>query len=514
MSFLTPLYLLGLAAVSLPLVLHLIRRTPKGRYSFSSLMFLAPSPPRLTRRSRIDHWLLLLVRVTALILLASAFARPFLRSLAKSGISDHAGRKIVILVDTSASMQRDGVWPQVVRKVNEVLDDLGPGDDAAFYCFDARHEVLVAFDDVTALEPAQKIAQVRAAMEAVRPGWSGSHLGDALVAVADQIDPVGAGGGTDTQTVRQIVLISDFQEGARIDSLQSYRWPDDVDLVVRAVAPVASTNAGIHLAPRAEDASEDDLRIRVSNSSDSQRDQFNLHWEDSLGRAVAAEPISVYAPSGEGRVVRVPLPPADAAADRLVLTGDDHRFDNVLYLVPSRQEELHIAYVGDERDDDQAGLRYYLTRAFPKTPRRQVRLTAHTRAEEIGAAELEAASMVVLTAAVSDEPIQRLKGYVEAGGSMLIVLKDAASGEMLGRLFGDDVALAEAEPEDYAMFGLIDFGDALFTPFADPRFNDFTKIHFWRYRRITLPDDWAGRVLAWFDRGDQLLLEKIGRAHV
>ena len=61
MSFLTPLYVLGLLAVAAPIVFHLIRRTPRGEVPFSSLMFLAPSPPRLTRRSRLDHWLLLLL---------------------------------------------------------------------------------------------------------------------------------------------------------------------------------------------------------------------------------------------------------------------------------------------------------------------------------------------------------------------------------------------------------------------------------------------------------------------
>ena len=66
MGVLAPLYLAGLAALSLPLILHLIRRTPRGRREFSSLMFLLPSPPRLTRRSRLDQILLLLLRLAAL----------------------------------------------------------------------------------------------------------------------------------------------------------------------------------------------------------------------------------------------------------------------------------------------------------------------------------------------------------------------------------------------------------------------------------------------------------------
>ena len=57
MGVLAPLYLAGLAALSLPLIFHLVRRTPRGRQEFSSLMFLLPSPPRLTRRSRLDRGL-------------------------------------------------------------------------------------------------------------------------------------------------------------------------------------------------------------------------------------------------------------------------------------------------------------------------------------------------------------------------------------------------------------------------------------------------------------------------
>ena len=79
MSFLTPLYILGLAAISLPILFHLIRRTPRGRKAFSSLMFLSASPPRLTRRSRLDNLLLLLLRALAIGLLALGFSRPFFR---------------------------------------------------------------------------------------------------------------------------------------------------------------------------------------------------------------------------------------------------------------------------------------------------------------------------------------------------------------------------------------------------------------------------------------------------
>ncbi len=110
MSLLVPLYAAGALAVALPILFHLIRRTPRGRMPFSTLMFLKPSPPRLTRRSRLEHLILLLLRALALILLAMAFTRPFLWKQSALDLDDVLGRRIIVLIDTSASMRRGNLW--------------------------------------------------------------------------------------------------------------------------------------------------------------------------------------------------------------------------------------------------------------------------------------------------------------------------------------------------------------------------------------------------------------------
>ena len=78
MGLLAPLYLAGLLAIGLPILLHFIRRTPQGKQVFSTLMFLTASPPRLTRRSRLTNILLLILRAAAIVMLAIAFMRPYL----------------------------------------------------------------------------------------------------------------------------------------------------------------------------------------------------------------------------------------------------------------------------------------------------------------------------------------------------------------------------------------------------------------------------------------------------
>ncbi|HBL47181.1 MAG TPA: alpha-1-antitrypsin, partial [Planctomycetaceae bacterium] len=80
MSFLTPLYLAGIIAVGLPILLHLVRHQPKKVLFFSSLRFLEHKPPQTNRKNKIEHWLLLSLRALAVILLVTAFARPFFKN--------------------------------------------------------------------------------------------------------------------------------------------------------------------------------------------------------------------------------------------------------------------------------------------------------------------------------------------------------------------------------------------------------------------------------------------------
>src|SRR5580765_77963 len=119
MSLLAPLYIAGAIAIALPIIFHLIRRTPQNRQTFSSLMFLAPSPPRLTRRSRLTNILLLILRAAVLCLLALAFARPFFYRHSDLNVNPTNGRRVAILVDTSASMKRGDLWAQAQRQVEK-----------------------------------------------------------------------------------------------------------------------------------------------------------------------------------------------------------------------------------------------------------------------------------------------------------------------------------------------------------------------------------------------------------
>src|SRR5258707_4012280 len=77
MGFLTPAFLIGLSAIAIPILVHLIQRERKRVVEFPSLMFVRRIPYQSVRRRRIRHWFLLLMRAAAILLIVPAFAPPF-----------------------------------------------------------------------------------------------------------------------------------------------------------------------------------------------------------------------------------------------------------------------------------------------------------------------------------------------------------------------------------------------------------------------------------------------------
>src|SRR6185503_17221815 len=104
MSFLTPAFLIGVGALAIPILVHLIQRERKRVIEFPSLMFLRRIPYQSVRRRRIRHWVLLAMRAAALALIVLAFARPFFRQSALAAAASGGAREVVILLDQSASM--------------------------------------------------------------------------------------------------------------------------------------------------------------------------------------------------------------------------------------------------------------------------------------------------------------------------------------------------------------------------------------------------------------------------
>jgi hypothetical protein len=504
MSFLYPLFLAGIAAIGLPILLHMIRRHTRRRVVFSSLMFLRPELPRLRTRTRIEHLLLLALRCLVLCLLALAFARPFIPRPAAVNPTA-SGRRIVLLLDTSASMRRVGIWPRAVTEARSILDGAGPADRVCVMSFDRSARPLIGFEQWEAIRPARRAEAAAQHLSALSPGWGATDLGQALIAASEAIEDDEVYEESQSVGARQIVLISDLQQGSRLDALLAYEWPERTQLLVRTVKGQGQTNASIHLVTSrglSDPVGKDDsLKVRVTNSSDATRERFQLGWADPGGETTST--INVYVPPGHSTVIPAPPRPNGATAPALVLAGDDDDFDNVLHLAPDSKQMVTLLYLGADEPNDPEQMLYYLREAFGTDGPLPARVTSRPGDETLGSADVEGAHLIVVTDTVSSSNVTLLRRYMESGRTLFLVMKSAAAASTLSALAGlGDLECREAETDGYAMLGRLEFEHPLLASFSDPRFGDFTRIHVWNHRRLDLPGGPKVEIIARYDSGD------------
>ncbi len=516
MSFLAPFFLLGGLAVALPVVFHLVRRTTREQTLFSSLMFLQPSPPRLTRKSRLEHLLLLLLRCLALALLAVGFARPFLKQSVPP--DDHRGvaRRIVVLVDTSASMRREGLWAAARGQAEAALRQAGPADQVELLAFDRGVTPLFSFDEWKTTPAGDRVAQAVGRLAATSPGWSSTQLGHALVRAAEDLagpDDAGQPG------PREILLISDLQEGSRLEALQAYEWPKGIQLRVDPVKASKTSNAGLQLVTGSDDADRDAgpvTRVRVVNAPGSKREQFQVGWTRPDAPEIIGATVEVYVPPGQSRIVSVPAPTHAPGLSKIMLRGDDDPFDDSVFVVPTEAARTSILYLGDDDATDTHQPLFFLRRALPATRRQAIQVTARMSSATVPANDVDSADLFVITDPLTDAGADAVRKRILVGKTALFAPKSSASATTLARLLGlPSLAMGETKPEKYAMLAEIDFRHPLFAPFADPRFSDFTKIHFWRHRQLDAAAVPGARILAKFDSGSPAVLEvPVGKGRV
>ncbi|MGH7972210.1 MAG: BatA domain-containing protein, partial [Limisphaerales bacterium] len=505
MSFLAPLFLLGTLAVGLPIVFHLIRRTTRERTPFSSLMFLFPTPPRLTKRSRLEHLLLLALRCLVLCLLALGFSRPFFQK-AVSTPPPATARRVLLLVDQSASMRRAGLWAGAQDRVRTILKQMGPADQVALFLFDRQVSRLISFEQWNAAPAGERSALLDEKLAEARPGWSSTRLDTAMIQAAEALadtggKPAGRGG--------EIILISDMQEGSRLEQLQGYEWPRQIKVTVETLKPKHSGNASLQpIESETGNPNPAGVRVRVSNTTDSKIEQFRIGWAGSNNLDFAGPALDAYVPPGQSRVVTIPAIAGQPMLNQIRLKGDEEDYDNVAFTVPFERVQLNVLYLGSESASDSKQPLYFLERAFQQTPRQAVDVRTVAPGATLSPSEMKEASLVVVADALPEPLAEAVHEEVAGGKSCLCVLKTEGAGATLAKVLGvSQVAATEARLDKYAMLGEIDFRDPLFASFADPRFSDFTKIHFWRYRRIDPASLPGARVLAKFDSGDPAIID-------
>ena len=274
MSFLNPLYLFGLAAAAIPILIHLFTRKRPREVSFSSLEFLSEVNRSEIRRIQLKQWLLLLLRTLAVIALALAMSRPVVKATA--GARGGAATTLVALVDRSGSMgavTRSGpLLGEARRLVESLLATLGHGDEM----------LLIPYDEAPApvsARPISDVPRLRAAAQGLVAGARATDHARALALAAQALSESHA-------LNRELFWITDFQatgfgtpSAPAAPALPPGPWADvrtylvplaptrraNVGLIEAVLAP-AESGAALAVRASAYDAAPGDLAVSVAEA--------------------------------------------------------------------------------------------------------------------------------------------------------------------------------------------------------------------------------------------------------
>jgi len=499
MTFLVPLFLLGLAGVAVPVVVHLTRRQRRNVVHFPSLMFLQKIPYQEQRRRRIQHWFLLSLRALALALLAFAFARPFVDQSALGLGSASGPREVVVLVDQSYSMAIGDQIERAKTEARQVFDQLGPLDRASLVVFSRGANVV-------ARSTSDRI-RLRAALDTVEVSSGSTRYGPALKVAQTILEESNLPTG-------EVYLLSDFQRngwtgdegvrlppGSRVIAIATGSdEPVDNVMVTDVSLPRQAVSGRERVTPSARVVRRGGTEARevtVALEVDGQEIQSRaVTLAPNAATAVTFQPFTLSQPHTTG-TIRLPDDPLTA--------------DNAHHFVVSPGSSLRVLIVEGSGGDVSLYLRGALE--VSDDGRFGVRVR---RASSVRPIDLEGTAAVFLNdVQIDGGSAERLRDFIEEGGGVLIALGQdggwpSSAADMLPGTLGP---IEDRLQGRGGRLGYLEYDHPVFEVFSGPRSGDFTGARFYRARGLQPTD--SASVLARFDDGSVALAEiRIGRGRL
>lgn len=166
MGFLAPWFLAGMAALGVPVFVHLLRKHTATPRPVGSLMFFERGTQSSTRHRQLKHLLLFALRAALILMVVAAFASPFVRQPA----TNSNGRILVIALDHSFSMQAGTRFADAKREALALLLAKPQAQKAQVIALGGKLEILT--------QPIADSGQLRSALESIQPGDGRASFGD------------------------------------------------------------------------------------------------------------------------------------------------------------------------------------------------------------------------------------------------------------------------------------------------------------------------------------------------
>ena len=433
MSFLNPLLLFGIAAVAVPIIIHLLNRRKFRKVNWAAMKFVKLSIDQNQRRMRLEDLILLLLRCALLALLALALARPVMRQ-SESSFMGQAGVTSVLVLDNSFSMGfEDGEATRFERAkaaCTNILDSLPSGSSVALY---------LGSDVVRPV-----IEEPLFDLDAVREGVASAPLSDHATALFPSVERAVSELEGSSSVRREVYVVTDNQElGWRQSALmQKLLKKHDGDIRVHFVVvggEGATDNLGITALSPAEGLVTVDKPVRI-----------NVAVRNFSDREQKAITVSLRVGDANGTVNDVFIPALEAGSTQAfpflitldrpglhtvratIMDGDRLPADNRRSIVVNALKQISVLVVnGDPKDDYFKDETKVLETALAPAVRgkeadfyiRTVTRHARDLVEAEGRVVDWSAYRLVVLANVKSLPsgiVEQLARYVGAGNGLLV----------------------------------------------------------------------------------------------
>ena len=485
MGFLAPWFLAGLAAIGLPIWLHLLKQHKTTPLPFSSLMFFERRTQSSIKHRRLRYLLLFALRTALVAMLALAFARPFVNSTTVA--SARGGKLLIVAIDHSFSMRQGTRLERAKTEAVQALANLRPEDKG----------IVLAFGSETQLmnEPTSDVATLRAGVRAIQPSDDRSSYAELARALRSLQQSTGM--------PVEAHLFSDMQKSSLPSSFADLALGEGVRLIPHPVAEQRLDNFAVEnvMAPR---RIYDTKKVRIQATVISygaaaarKRVTLLLNGHELAAKSVdvpaggraTAEFFGLEAPYGMNRG-EVRIDSTDAFAP------DDH-----FYFSVERSDPRPVLFVHGGREG--RDLLYYRT-ALESSRDAAFSLDAATPDQAANRALSRYAFVVLSDAAdIPGALEQSLRSYVRAGGSLLVALGPSAQGRK--RVPGFDGTIRETRyaSRDGERFETVTMLDSAHP--ATRQAANWADVKFYRAVRV---EPGASRVLARLSDQTPLLIEQ------
>jgi hypothetical protein len=404
MGFLTPWFLAGLAALALPVWLHLLRKHKTTPLPFSSLMFFEKRTQSSIKHRRLRYLVLFSLRTLLILLIVLAFAHPFVQQ--RIPPRTRSNEVTVLAIDNSLSMRAGTRLADAKAAAKSLVSGLHVGERAEVLTFGSRVQVLSEVTD--------DHAPLNAAIDAVEPSdtrTSFAELARSARSIAQSL-----------HLPLNVHLFSDMQQTGMPPNFNDLRLNADVKLETHPVVKKEEPNFTVEnvVAPRRV---FDNKKSRVLATVAGYGVHKDIRNVTLLLNGRTVETKTVQVPEiGRATVefLSLDVPYGRNEGEVRIDSADSLPADDVFYFSVERSDPRPALFVHDA--DSNGGLLYFKT-ALEAAGQSAFDVTPATPDQTTNLSPSKYAFVVLSdVGAVPATFENQLINYVRGGGSVLVAL--------------------------------------------------------------------------------------------